>query len=210
MNYVANYRFVDDGTSKAIKRYTCSGTGAGPYVNRSVLNVTAELAATTPVVSAVYDGPNVVGVSITVYSLRGDPIHIDAGSRNPAVTLAPTTTSTTTTSTTTTSTTTIPLPCSVSSINLPATVANQGNGVKRLQNPFTINMTVSGSCGTMTLQFDRGDGLGVQTGTFTGTSPNFTYTFASSNSEEWSETAHTITVRSGGSPLSPTYTLTVT
>ena len=205
VNYVANYRFVDDGTSKAIKRYTCSGTGAAPYANRSVLNLTAGLAATTPMVSAVYDGSNVVGVSITVYSLRGDPIHIDAGSRNPAATLAPTTTSTTTTSTTT-----IPLPCSVSSINLPATVPNQGNGVKKLQNPFTINMTVSGSCGAMTLQFDRGDGLGVQTGTFTGSSPNFTYPFASSNSEEWSETAHTITIRSGGSPLSPTYTFTVT
>ena len=94
VNYVANYRFVDDGTSKAIQRYTCSGTGAAPYANRSVLNLTAALAATTPVVSPVYDGPTVVGVSITVYSLDGQPIHIDAGSRNPAATLPPTSTST--------------------------------------------------------------------------------------------------------------------
>jgi hypothetical protein len=98
----------------------------------------------------------------------------------------------------------------VASINLPATVPNQGSGVKRLQNPFTLTMTMSGSCGTMTLQFDRGDGVGVQTGTFVGTSPNFTYTFASSNSEQWSEGAHIITIQSAGSPLTPTYTVTVT
>ena len=204
VNYVANYRFVDDGPAKAIERYTCSGTGAAPYANRSVLTVTAELAATTPVVSPVYDGPNVVGVSITVYSLKGDSIHIAAGSRNPATTLPPTTTSTST------STSPPPLPCSVSSINLPVSVPNQGNGLKRLQNPFAITMTVSGSCGAMTLQFNRGDGSGLQTATFNGVSPDFTYKFASSNSEQWSEAAHTITIRSGVAPLSPTYTFTVT
>ena len=88
-------------------------------------------------------------------------------------------------------------------------MANQGSGVKRLQNPFTVTMTVSGACGAMTLEFDRGDGSGAQTANFGGTVPNLTYTFASSNSEQWSESAHTITIRSDGSPLVPTYTLTV-
>jgi hypothetical protein len=89
-------------------------------------------------------------------------------------------------------------------------VPNQGNGVKRLQNAFTINITVSGSCGAMTSQFDRGDGTGVHTVSFGGTSPNLSYTFISDNAEQWSEVAHTITIRSGSSALSPTYTFTVT
>src|SRR3954464_13972684 len=98
VHYVANYRFVDEGASKAIVRYTCSGPGSGPYSNRAVLNLTADLATTTPVVNPVMDGSNVVGVSITVYSLKGHAIHIDAGSRNPAATLPPTTTSSSTSS----------------------------------------------------------------------------------------------------------------
>jgi hypothetical protein len=62
----------------------------------------------------------------------------------------------------------------------------------------------------MSLQFDRGDGSGVQTQTFAGGPSSYSYLFSSTNTEQWSETAHTVTVRSNGLPLSPIYTFTVT
>jgi hypothetical protein len=100
----------------------------------------------------------------------------------------------------------------VSSINLPASVPAQGGGggAKQLQSPFTVTMVVSGSCGTMTLHFDRGDGNGAQSPGFAGSYPNYTLLLPADNSNKWTQVAHTMTVYSGSSPLTPTYTFTVT
>jgi len=99
----------------------------------------------------------------------------------------------------------------VTSINLPASVPAQGGGggAKQLASPFTITMVVSGSCGPMSLQYDRGDGNGAQSPGLTGTYPNFTLTLPANNSNKWTQTGHAMTVYSGTTALSPTYTFTV-
>jgi hypothetical protein len=191
-NYVANYRLVDQGAGDfRVERHTCSGLDTGPYGNVTVQRLTSALATSpTPTVNAVMDGGDVIGVEMTVYTLEGEAIKVDGGTRNPSATLAPTTT-TSITSTTTTTTTLPPGSCAlVGSPGITATanpVANNGNGVKQLSTDVTISITVTGTCGPLTLEYDRDDGAGLQSEAFGGTFPNYSLVLEKSNSRKWND-----------------------
>lgn len=190
--YIAAYRFEDAPTGgKQIVRYTCSGTGAGPYTNRASNRVGVELATTTPTITPITSGANTIGVSVQATTTSGALVRASASSRNPSSTLPATTTSTTT----------VPPACTVTAINLPMTRPNNGSGIRRLQATATISITVSGACGVLALRYDRGDGDGIQTDTFVGTTPNFSVTLPATNSERWSEGPKTMTVLNGSVTL---------
>ena len=108
--FVANYRFVVDGTGGIIQRVSCSGQfslGA-----REVRNMSAKLSTTIPIVD-LYDSNgdgDIDQLKITIETFSGELVFIDAASKNPAETLPPpvTNASTTTTSTTTTTLANVP------------------------------------------------------------------------------------------------------
>ena len=231
VNYVANYRFVDDGTSKVIERYTCSGTGAAPYANRSVLNrdgrTGGDDAGRQRDLRRTQRRRRVDHrlLARTANRFTSTPAHatrrrhchrrprhpVRRRARPPPVRrFIQFEFTSSSSSSSSSSTTTIPLPFGV--VDQPA-----GDRFQPGQRRQAVAEPVH----------DHHDGVGIvrrhdaavrprrrssasRPARSPATSPNFTYTFASSNSEEWSETAHTITIRSGGAPLSPTYTFTVT
>ncbi len=100
--YVAAYRFVPDGTAARIVRLACSGTSnLGVPVSMSM---SGRLASTPPQVTlldADRDG-QVDQLVISVTTLAGAKVFIDAASKNPSDTLPPIPPSPTDTTTTTT------------------------------------------------------------------------------------------------------------
>jgi prepilin-type N-terminal cleavage/methylation domain-containing protein len=114
--YVANYRFVIDGSTGTIVRLSCSGQFS--LNSPTQLSMTAKLSTTVPVVS-LRDGDGdgkTDAFTIEIETFSGDVVDIDAASKNPAETLPPNVTNPTTTivsttaAPTTTTTTTVPGP----------------------------------------------------------------------------------------------------
>ena len=103
--YVADYRFIIAGTTGRIVRLTCSGVfslGAP-----TVVNMSAQLKSTVPTVTKldiIVDGLT-DQVRISVETLSGAVVYINAASKNPHQTLPPVGPTSSTTSTTTTTTT---------------------------------------------------------------------------------------------------------
>ena len=91
-NYVANYRFVVDGTVGRIVRVTCEGVfslGAG-----SEMTMSAQLSTLPPIVTlkdSDSDGRD-DQVRVQIITLSGDSVYIDAATKNPNETLPPNTT----------------------------------------------------------------------------------------------------------------------
>jgi prepilin-type N-terminal cleavage/methylation domain-containing protein len=219
VNYVANYRFVDQGGGDfRIERHTCSGTGPGPYANPTVIRLGSRLSSTTPIVTPV--GAPTRGVSFELFTPDGESIFVDGDSRNPSETLPSTTTSTTTTTppstTTTTPTTTVPpAPCSL--VGSPGVSASPnpisnavGGGPQPLVGDVTVTIQVTGSCTSLTLRYNRGSG-GNQVEPFTGTYPNFTVVLEADSGQKWTDGAHPLNVFNGAvGPLNTsTYNLVV-
>ena len=78
--FVANYRFVPDGTGGIIQRVSCSGQFA--LGAPTVMNMTARLSATLPVVD-LYDSNgdgDIDQLKITIETYSGDVVYIDAAS----------------------------------------------------------------------------------------------------------------------------------
>jgi hypothetical protein len=199
VNYVSSYRYVDQGSGEfRIERHACSGSGAGPYGGGTSLNLTGDLSSTSPTVTAVLNASlQTIGVSIEVFSLEGASILVDGDSRNPSVTLPPATVP--------------PGPCSLITLSAaPNPITNQGSGVKRLSTDVTVSITMAGTCGTVTLQYDRGDGAGPQTEGVTGTFPSYTVILEGDHAQPWSEASHVLTVYDDATALAPTTNLVVT
>jgi prepilin-type N-terminal cleavage/methylation domain-containing protein len=214
--FIADYRFVDSGTGKEVRRYSCSGTGAPPYAGGEMNRLTDILATTTPTVTPITNGVDTVGLVLTVFSAAGAPLRAEATTRNPANTLAPIptyTTSSTVAPTTIPTPTTIGTPCTVTDTDWRDDIDRQGNGpLSPLRNPVVMEFTVTTGCTlTMTIQFDRGDTNGVQTRTLSvGASSNLrVVTLPATNSERWTTGDKTVTVLHGSTALSPTYELDI-
>jgi prepilin-type N-terminal cleavage/methylation domain-containing protein len=86
MTYVANYRFVVDGDSALVRRYTCYSQSSAPYVRLANLPVTPALdPLQPPVASTTTDtGGNVAVLSFTLAGKSGETILIETASRNPS------------------------------------------------------------------------------------------------------------------------------
>jgi prepilin-type N-terminal cleavage/methylation domain-containing protein len=123
VRYVANYRHVLVGSSYFIQRVTCRGVGAGPLGNTLARSASSALppipagwvAGQLPfrVIATRDTAGDVTLVSFEVQTLTGQVVRTDSAPKNPANTLAPTSTEsmptapvTTTTSTTVPATTT--------------------------------------------------------------------------------------------------------
>lgn len=202
--HVASYRLVDGGVGKAVRRYRCSGTGAGPYGNVTSLDIASDLGMATPTVTPIIVAGNTVGVSIEAITISGGTIRAGASSRNTPATLPPPPTTTTVAP---------PAPCTVQTTNLPTSAANESSGStpSRLAAPVTLTFVLGGACyPSMSLTYDRGDGAGPQTDAMTGTFPNLSVTLPRSFGEQWTDGVKTMTVMNGPTALTPTYGFTVT
>lgn len=84
--FVANYRFVPDGGTSTVVRYTCRRSGtSGPFGAASSLNLTSGLdTSQPPLVTLQRDGSgNVDSVSFELYSVSGEHVLVETGPRNP-------------------------------------------------------------------------------------------------------------------------------
>lgn len=100
--YIANYRFVVEGTVGRIVRVSCSGMFS--LGSPTEMEMSAQLSTNPPAVfvtDADLDG-RTDQVKFQIETLSGDIVYIDAATKNPNETLPPDTTNPATTSTTTT------------------------------------------------------------------------------------------------------------
>lgn len=83
--FVANYRYVDNGTQGMVVRYTCSRVGAAPFAGTAVQNLTSGLApASSPVAIPVMGAPGkATSVDFQLTALSGETVFVQTGSRNP-------------------------------------------------------------------------------------------------------------------------------
>ena len=83
--FVANYRYVDDGTEGRVVRYACSQVGAGPFTGTSEQKLTSGLASgVSPVATPVTGGPGeATSIDFELTALSGETVLVQTGSRNP-------------------------------------------------------------------------------------------------------------------------------
>jgi prepilin-type N-terminal cleavage/methylation domain-containing protein len=118
VRYVANYRHVLVGSSYFIQRVTCHGIGSGPLGNAVARSASSALppipvgwvAGQLPfrVIATRDAAGDVTLVSFEVQTLTGQVVRTDSAPKNPANTLAPTSTEPLPTAPVTTTSTTIP------------------------------------------------------------------------------------------------------
>ena len=84
VNYVANYRYVTNGGTTQLKRYTCSGTGVPPYSNTTIRNATTAITGSSVSATPIYNGSRLAFVDVTLQTVSGLDVLIRAASRNPA------------------------------------------------------------------------------------------------------------------------------
>ncbi len=84
VNYVANYRYVTNGGTTQLKRYTCSGTGVPPYSNTTIRNATTAIKGSSVSATPILDGSRLAFVDVTLQTVSGLDVLIRAASRNPA------------------------------------------------------------------------------------------------------------------------------
>lgn len=86
ITYVANYRYITIGTTLQIKRYTCSGSGSGPFANTKVYNVTTRIKDTSSALATAFPAaPNPLQfIDVKVQTISGVEVLIRSSSRNPA------------------------------------------------------------------------------------------------------------------------------
>lgn len=85
-SYVSNYRFVVDGDSAAVRRYTCYSEDGDPYVSVADRSVTPALdPMQPPVATTTTDASgNVAVLSFSLAGRSGETILIETASRNPS------------------------------------------------------------------------------------------------------------------------------
>ena len=84
INFVANYRYVTNGATTQVKRYSCSGSGSPPYSNTAVRNATTAVKGTSVTATPIYSGARLAFVDVTLQTVSGLDVLIRAASRNPA------------------------------------------------------------------------------------------------------------------------------
>ena len=83
--FIANYRFVVNGSTGTVVRYSCSRVGSGAFTVGSSLNLTSNLDLTVPpTISTTVSGTDVTSITITLTGESGEVVSIETGSRNPA------------------------------------------------------------------------------------------------------------------------------
>ena len=80
--YVANYRFVGDGITARVARYTCSRRGTGPFTAPRAQFLTPLLDATAPPVGNFDETANKLEFTLT--GQNGETVLIQTSSRNPS------------------------------------------------------------------------------------------------------------------------------
>ena len=80
--YVANYRFVGDGITARVARYTCSRQGTGPFTTPRAQFLTPMLDAAAPPIGDFDTTANVL--SFTLTGQTGETVLIETSSRNPS------------------------------------------------------------------------------------------------------------------------------
>jgi hypothetical protein len=80
--YVANYRFVGDGITARVARYTCSRQGTGPFTAPRAQFLTPLLDATAPPVGNFDETANKLEFTLT--GQNGETVLIQTSSRNPS------------------------------------------------------------------------------------------------------------------------------
>jgi hypothetical protein len=234
IKYVANYRFVINGTSGEIVRLSCNGRFA--LGAPQTLKMSAKLSTTLPVVTANdFDGDGKNDwVKIEIVTLAGEHVFIEAASKNPDDTLPPvgTTTSTTSTSTSTTSTTTTtsttapnqPPTANAMTIDvndssqivfaldgqdpengaLTGTVTSIPPGWSVSVSGITVTLTAYGTPGTAVLQYRVTDPLGANSAVV-----NLTVNLIATPTSSTSTTTSTTTTSTTTTTTSTTTTTTV-
>jgi prepilin-type N-terminal cleavage/methylation domain-containing protein len=83
--FVANYRYVDDGSEGRVVRYTCSRVGAGPFTGTTEQQLTSGLASgDSPVATPVIGAPGEAeSIDFRLTALSGETVLVQTGSRNP-------------------------------------------------------------------------------------------------------------------------------
>lgn len=83
--FVANYRFVTDGTEGSVYRYTCSRVGAGAFSTPVGQEMTAGLdPSVVPAMNLLIDADGeAYSVEFTLTAPSGETVTIETGSRNP-------------------------------------------------------------------------------------------------------------------------------
>ena len=165
IRYVANYRHVVVGSSAVIQRVTCNGTGAGPLGNARALGASSPLKPLPPGwvpgqlpfrVTVTRDAAGDVElVTFEVETLDGHIVRTDSAPKNPANTLAPTSTEATPTTPPTTTTTTV-APTTTTTPAVTTTVA----GPTTTAAPTTTSTTLAPTtttipCVIVSATFDR-------------------------------------------------------
>lgn len=84
VNFVANYRYVTNGGTTQVKRYSCSGTLSPPYNNTTVQNATTAVNGNSVSATPIYSGSRLAFVDVTLTTASGLDVLIRAASRNPA------------------------------------------------------------------------------------------------------------------------------
>ena len=192
-SYVANYRY--DAGTEAIRRVTCSASGANALGSPTVITI-AEPIPSAPTVTL----PTPSGVTVSFLTAGGESVVVSSLSRNPAQTLP----------TTTTSVAPPPPPCTLLTSDVPSPVPNEaGPGARPLEFDVTLTFGIAGTCGQLSVQYDRGDGP-VQIEELTDNAPLYSVVFEGGDPGQlWTNGNKTITVLDGSTPLSPTSVMRV-
>jgi prepilin-type N-terminal cleavage/methylation domain-containing protein len=87
--FVASYRFVIDGDEGRVVRYTCSRVGSGSYTLEPPVNLTSQLAPSTPPEVILQPegrsaGDPVLAVDVVLTAISGERVLVETGSRNPS------------------------------------------------------------------------------------------------------------------------------
>ena len=194
INYEASYRFVNDGGWR-IQRVSCANSGTATFIN-----VTTELPppSASPVSVALVTDTlvnEITGAQMSITTLQGDTIRVDATSNSLNQTLS------TVPVVTTTSTTSI-VTCSASFVSVvPSPVQNQpkGNGKNntnsKLSVPVTVTINRYGNCSDLRLEYRRETGGSLESDTFGGGS---VVVLQSLDTQRWEDGSHVLTLRDAG------------
>lgn len=147
VRYVSNYRYVTVGANSVIQRVTCNGAGSGPLGNARALGTSSPLKplpvgwvpGQLPVrVTIVRDAAGDVQlVTFEVETLDGEIVRTDSAPKNPANTLAPTSTESTPTAPSTSTSTT------VAPTTLPPTTTTTPGPTTTVVGPTTTTTTTT-------------------------------------------------------------------
>lgn len=210
--YAVSYQYVFDGAEWTIGRYACNDSGSGVMGSAAGINLTSELPAwndVTPPTTVTFapDSGDVETATLSVGTLVGVDVMIDAAPKNPDETLPPLDGVTSDPPDATL--------CHLQSLSAsPGSVARKGGGntPRLLRHDVDVTLVYAGTCAGLVLEFDTGDGFGQRTEIFPEGSPStITLVGAPTGSVGWLAGNHTLTASTtsdgpSSSPAAPLHT----